>query len=135
MSDQPWTASLPDDVRERVFAAMRDISDRAVRFANQAEKLRTPHGWTSIGGADFDYRLQSESLYEYLSGLRRGGNPEAALARAQEASRDMVKKWNENESRGRVSVRGRHELQRWSDSAFSVIDWAHRLVHHAVKGN
>lgn len=122
MIHEPWHGQ-----REVVFAAMRKLGDIVTDWEQRGRKLLPPHGTLAVGGADFDYLLKAIVGEEYLRALRRGHTPAEALELAKVAGTEAVHKWNTTESKSRVSINHRSELQRWNKAGEAAAEHIHAL--------
>lgn len=82
--------TLSPQKREALFAWMRTQGDRALSLGKEVIARSAPAGTIPVGASFFDYFLKGEGLEQYLSGLRRGENPDGALERALQWSREAV---------------------------------------------
>ena len=89
-----WIASLAPDDRERVFALMRNIDASADDWYRDHRRLTPNNGDIPVGSGHIHPLIKSESLKEFLRGLRNGSTPWDAKEQSKEMARLIVRNWN-----------------------------------------
>ncbi len=69
---------------------MRSLGDEALKLRDQYRRLAPPYGTVAVGAAHFDMWIKGYALDEYVSALRAGLGPQAALERAHAYRRDAI---------------------------------------------
>lgn len=77
-----WLQSLPEDHRQQVYAAMRQVGELAQHEWQEAQRLEPPHGQLAAGSQGFDHVARAVGADGYLRALRRGVAPDDARASA-----------------------------------------------------
>lgn len=107
------------DLNHPWFVAMRRWNDKAISHYERHVKLRPPHGTIGVGSADMDEWFKAYAISEFLSALRKGGNPQQAADHANGEMKLAVQKWN---TRGcRAAINSKHELHYWTEHGSDLV--------------
>ncbi len=116
--------TLTEDKREKLFAEMRRINEKADRFNTQHKRLSPDYGKIPVGGAHMEPFFQYEAASNFLRCLRNGSTPFQAAEFAKYEAAKAIKKWN--------SSRKDYQIHRWPQAMDFVIDGYLRSVLESV---
>ena len=111
--------TLTETDRENLFAFMRQLDKEIERLEASHRQLSPSYGQVAVGAAHFDPWLRADTTREYLNALRKGSDPDDALAQALLYGRFCVAKHNKKRPKD-------INWQRWEDSAESHLQAIHR---------
>jgi len=89
-----WLADLSAPARNRVFVAMRELTDRSLSEWEKARELQARPGERPAGSSFFDHVLRAELIDSFLTVLRVGGAPGEAATAALSTSRMVAAEHN-----------------------------------------
>lgn len=89
-----WLADLSAPARQRVFAVMREMTDRSLSEWSKAREREARPGERPTGSAFFDHVLKAELLDSFLSALRAGFSPAGAADLTLSVSKSVIQAHN-----------------------------------------
>lgn len=132
LSSPNWIGELGEEARERVFAVMTTLRERADAIVSNARQGGPRNGSiVYLGSRDVFDELPAQAIYGFLRELNNGKNPDEAKQIAANELRAAVVKWNEHTSKGRAFVANSSESQMWPEHGQDVLESAWRKVVNA----
>lgn len=126
--DTGWLGSVPEHNRERVLMAMRQIDNRVQGNRQRSKSLSPTQGMIGVGNNDIMPRLQADAMSTFLREINKGSTPDTALDVAKAEARQLIKSWNERESKGRMAVERKSELHHWEGALDAELESAWRTL-------